>query len=129
MKNETAIWLNYAAENLESARILPDSGLFNPCLQNIQQCVEKSLKAVLVEISADLIKTHSISRLKQMLIENSVAINITDEECDILDTLYLPSKYPIGSVIPEYNPHEDICRDCIEIAYRVNTSVKKILEE
>ena len=41
MKNETKTWLDYAAENLESAHILGDSDLFNSCLQNIQQCVEK----------------------------------------------------------------------------------------
>lgn len=28
MKDETATWLDYAAENLESSRILLDSGLF-----------------------------------------------------------------------------------------------------
>lgn len=129
MKDETTIWLEYADENLASARILLDSGLYNPCLQNVQQCVEKSLKAVLIELYADLIKTHSISRLKQMLTENGTDINITDDECDFLDSVYLPSKYPIGSIIPEYNPDADICRDCIAIADRVNKSVKDILWE
>lgn len=127
MKDETAIWLKYAAENLESARILLDNGLYNSCLQNVQQSVEKSLKAVLVELSADLVKTHSISRLKQMLMEKGADVNITDDECDLLDTIYLPSKYPIGSVIPEYTPDADICRDCVAIASRVNNSVVKIL--
>lgn len=127
MKDETAIWLKYAAENLEFARILLDNGLYNSCLQNVQQSVEKSLKAVLVELSADLVKTHSISRLKQMLMEKGADVNITDDECDLLDTIYLPSKYPIGSVIPEYTPDADICRDCVAIASRVNNSVVKIL--
>jgi len=36
MKDETAVWLEYAAENLASAQILLDSGLFNSCLQNVQ---------------------------------------------------------------------------------------------
>jgi HEPN domain-containing protein len=42
MKNETKRWLEYAEENLKSARILKDSHLFNSCLQNTQQCVESS---------------------------------------------------------------------------------------
>src|SRR3989339_890024 len=120
MKDETAVWIEYAAENLASAQVLLDSGLFNSCLQNVQQCVEKSLKAVLVELYANLVKTHSISKLKQMLTEKGTDINITNDECDLLDTIYLPSKYPIGSVIPEYIPDADICRDCIAIACRVN---------
>jgi HEPN domain-containing protein len=129
MKDETAIWLRYANENLESARVLLDSSLFNPCLQNVQQCIEKLLKALLVELSVELIKTHSISRLKQKLMENGASIPITDEECDLLDTIYLPSKYPISSVIPEYNPDETICRDCIDIATRVNVAVNSILKK
>jgi HEPN domain-containing protein len=127
MKNETITWLDYAAENLESARVLLDSNLFNSCLQNVQQCVEKLLKAVLVELSAKLIKTHSISRLKQALADKGLAAHITDDECDLLDTIYLPSKYPIGSVIPDYEPDADICRECMEVARRVEKTVKEIL--
>ena len=41
MKNKTKIWLDYTAENLESAQILLDSNFFNSCLQNVQQYVEK----------------------------------------------------------------------------------------
>lgn len=32
MKNETKIWIDYAGENLESARILLNSDLYNSCL-------------------------------------------------------------------------------------------------
>ena len=51
MKDETRKWLEYADENLKSAKVLLDSELFNPCLQNAQQAVEKMLKAMLVEFS------------------------------------------------------------------------------
>ena len=34
MKNETKNWIKYAIENLESAKVLIDSQLYNPCLQN-----------------------------------------------------------------------------------------------
>jgi len=48
MKDETKTWLQYADENFEAAKMLLDGGLFNPCLQNIQQSIEKLLKALLV---------------------------------------------------------------------------------
>ena len=54
MKNETIIWLKYANENLSSAELLLDGSLFNPCLQNVQQAVEKYLKAIIVEASLGL---------------------------------------------------------------------------
>jgi len=44
MKDETQVWLKYSEENFQSAKILLGSKLFNPCLQNIQQSVEKTQK-------------------------------------------------------------------------------------
>ena len=44
MKDDAEIWLQYSEENLQSAKLLLESGLFNPCLQYLQQCVEKALK-------------------------------------------------------------------------------------
>jgi HEPN domain-containing protein len=129
MRGETKIWLDYAAENLESARILLNSNLFNSCLQNVQQSVEKFLKSLFAEFSYKLIKTHSIAKLKQVLTEQSVLVDISEDDCDLLDTIYLPSKYPIDSVIPDYQPDAEICRQCIAIAEQVEQSVKKILAE
>jgi len=48
MSDEAGTWLRYTEENLRSARLLLEHGLLNPCLQNAQQAVEKSLKAVLI---------------------------------------------------------------------------------
>ena len=129
MKDETRIWLDYAAENLESARILLNSSLFNSCLQNVQQSVEKLLKSLFAEFSYKLIKTHNIAKLRQILKEKSIWVDISEDDCDLLDTVYLPSKYPIASVIPDYQPDDEICDQCIKIAERVVLSVKKILAE
>jgi HEPN domain-containing protein len=124
MKDETKIWMKYADENLKSARLLLDGSLFNACLQNIQQSVEKSLKALLVEFSIKLIKTHSIGKLTAALAEHDVDVDITEDECDLLDTIYLPSKYPLGGVIPDFEPDADICRQCLSISKKVIKSVK-----
>lgn len=128
MKNETRKWLEYADENLRSAQILMDSGLYNPCLQNLQQGVEKWMKAVLVELSGKFIKTHSIAKLKHELEEIGTLFDITDDECDLLDTIYLPSKYPVVSAIPDYDPDLEICKTCVEIAMRVEKSALKIID-
>ena len=129
MKDETKMWLDYAAENLASARILLKSSLFNSCLQNARQSVEKLLKSLFTEFSYKLIKTHSIAKLRQVLKEQGIFIDISEDDCDLLDTIYLPSKYPIGSVIPDYQPDAEICGQCIAIAEQVEQSVKKILAE
>ena len=102
MKEETKNWLEYSKENFDSAKILLKSKLFNPCLQNVQQTIEKALKAILIENDINFKKTHDILELKILLNKNNIEINITDENCDFLNSIYLPSKYPIGSVIPDF---------------------------
>jgi len=128
MKNETKIWLKYCRENFESAIILLKSNLFNPCLQNAQQSVEKALKAVLLENDILFKKTHDILELKLLLSKKNIDINLSEVECDFLNSIYLPSKYPLGSVIPDYDPDEDVCKKAIKIATNVNKSVSTLLE-
>ena len=125
MKDETKIWLKYANENLRSAKLLLESGLFNPCLQNVQQAVEKWLKALIVDASLRLRKTHSINELRNALESAGIDIDITEDECDLLDSIYLPSKYPLGGVLPDFEPDMEICTKCIAIAERIKPSVEK----
>ena len=127
MKDETKTWIDYAGENLESSKILLDSKLYNPCLQNVQQSVEKSLKAIFIEKAIKLKRTHDILELKYLLQDNDIALDLTDDDCDFLNTIYLPSKYPIGSVLAEYDPDEKICKDAIKIAAKVLKSVNQFL--
>ena len=124
MREETKSWIVFAEENIEAANVLLESSLFNPCLQNIQQSVEKSLKALIIEKAIGLKKTHSISELNVLLAKNNFDINITDDECDLLDSIYLPTKYPVGSVLPDFEPDNQICVVAIDIAKRVLEDVK-----
>ena len=48
MQEETSNWLKYSEENLEAAKVLFESNLYNPCLHNIQQSIEKALKSLFV---------------------------------------------------------------------------------
>ena len=127
MKDESRIWFDYAEENLNSARVLFENELYNPCLQNVQQSVEKAFKALLIQRLGKIKKTHSIVELNNIVIHLGLHIDITEEECDFLDTIYLPSKYPLQSVLPNFYPDHQICQDSILIADRVLSSVKNEL--
>ena len=128
MKDETKQWLDYADENLQSAKLLLDHKLFNPVLQNVQQAVEKMLKAVFIEFAIKFKKTHSITELATILAENNVEIDITEDNCDLLDSVYLPSRYPLGSVLPDFVPDPQTCSKCVAIAEDVRNSVLKLLK-
>jgi HEPN domain-containing protein len=128
MKDETKIWLEYAKENLKSSKVLLESKLYNPCLQNIQQSVEKAIKAILIEKSIILRKTHSINELRNILDENKLDAKLSEDDCDFLDSIYLPSKYPMVSVLPFYEPNEETCQRGIKVAESVIQTVQNIIK-
>jgi HEPN domain-containing protein len=128
MQEETKNWLTYSEENLEAAKVLLESKLFNPCLQSIQQSVEKALKSLFIERAIPFKKTHNIMELKTILEKNNVTTKLTEDECDFLDSIYLPTKYPVGSALPSFYPDEKICSDSLSLAARVLIHVKSILK-
>ncbi|MCF6333099.1 MAG: HEPN domain-containing protein [Draconibacterium sp.] len=127
MKDEAKIWLDFALENLKSSEILLESLLFNPCLQNAQQCIEKAIKSILIEKGITIKKTHDILELNHTLIKNKIHIGITEDECDLINTIYLPSKYPLGSVLPDFIPDHKFCLEIIEISKQVYFKIEEIL--
>lgn len=128
MKNETKAWIDYADENLKSAEVLLQNGLFNACLQNIQQAAEKHLKSLLIEKGTGLIKSHSIRQLIHALAEHQITITMSEDEIDLLDSIYLPSKYPLMSVLPKFLPDKKLCEKCINIAFQIKSSVLDLLK-
>jgi len=129
MNDETSVWLGYAEENINAARVLLNENLLNSCLQNAQQAAEKALKAFLIEKNAPLKKTHSIQELVRILNSPDNLIEITDDEIDLLDSVYLPSKYPLGSALPHFEPTAEICLQCLDVAERILKSVKSFYQK
>ena len=128
MKNETKAWLDYADENMKSAEVLLQNGLFNACLQNIQQAAEKHLKSLLIEKGTGLIKSHSIRQLIHALAEHQITITMSEDEIDLLDSIYLPSKYPLMSVLPRFMPDKKLCETCMAIASKIKNNVLDLLK-
>jgi HEPN domain-containing protein len=128
MKGESIAWLDYAEENLDAAKALLEEEIYNPCLQNAQQAVEKALKAVLLAESKLVRKTHSIQDLVGLLADTGVDAHLSRDDCELLDTIYLPSKYPLGGVLPDFEPDQETCIKCLEIAERIVAFAKEIVE-
>jgi len=82
-----------------------------------------------IENGLKLQKTHNILSLNEILKQNDIHLNITDDEIDSIDTIYLSSKYPFGSVLPDFEPDKEICLECIDIASRVQEDIKKYLKK
>ena len=127
MKDETLLWIKYADENLASAKVLLTSSLYNPSLQNSQQAIEKYIKACFIENGLKLQKTHNISSLVEILKQNTYFLSISEDNIDLIDSIYLSSKYPFGSVLPDFEPDEKICNVCIDIADTIKLDISGIL--
>lgn len=116
MKDEMRIWVSYADENLDVAALALDHGHLNACLQNAQQAVEKYLKAVIIERDLPFLRTHSVRELVGTLTEHDITPLISEDEMDLMDTIYVPSKYPVYSALPEALPDRAICHEALSIA-------------
>ena len=125
MKDETGDWIRYANENLAVAKLARRDGHLNACIQNVQQSVEKALKAVVTEFGLPFRKTHSIAELHQLLVAAGRDCALTEEECEILDAVYLPSKYPLGGVLPPVQIDSALCDACIAAAERALDTVRR----
>jgi HEPN domain-containing protein len=125
MKDETHLWLSYADENLDVAELAFDHGHLNACLQNAQQAVEKYLKAIIVDRNLEFRRTHSIRELLGLLATQEIDLNVSDDETDLLDSIYLPSKYPIYSTLPQALPDTVFVKTPLILPERLKTSHPK----
>lgn len=123
MSVDASRWVVYADENLAIAQMALDGGYYNACLQNAQQAVEKYLKAMLLMRKHSFQKTHSIGTLNNQLVELGIPLMLTEEDCILLDSIYMPSKYPFGSALPDFNPDSDICMQCLSMVNAVRKGV------
>ena len=129
MKDETCAWLNYAAENLAVAELSLAHNHLNASLYNAQQAVEKYLKALTIEYGLPFKKTHTIFVLWQALADHGFDTALTEEDCALLDSVFMPSRYPLFSILPDAMPDRETCEKCIGIARRVRENIRLTLQK
>ena len=122
------LYIIYADENLDVSALTLEHGHLNACLQNAQQAVEKYLKAAIVERDLRLPRTHSARVLVRILGEGDIIPDISDDEIDFMDAICIPSKYPVYSALPRTVPDHSLCREALDVALRLQSSVRRILQ-
>ena len=75
---------------------------------------------MLIEFALELRKTHNIRELKGLLGKAHMDIDLSDDDCHLLDAVYLPSRYPVGGALPDADPDRETCQHCLSIAERVH---------
>lgn len=128
MSAEWRLWIRYAEENCQTAALCFENSLFNACLQNAQQAVEKSLKALCLASDLPIRKTHSIQELIADLHRAGINLELGDDDIDLLDSIYLPSKYPLGPALPDFHPDNVLAQRCLTLMNRVLNDVRNRLK-
>ena len=115
MKASVKEWLDFAGVDLLAAeRLCIDEKLASVVCFHCQQCVEKSLKALLE--SKDIIppKTHDLIRIYGMI---EGQLDIEEDMLASLNELYIDSRYPAAfGLLPHGKPTIEDARKFFEFA-------------
>jgi HEPN domain-containing protein len=102
-------WLELAKHNFEGAEILLEAGHYTDIIGlELQQSIEKTLKALLAYEGHKIERTHELSLLLRRVEAN---LKIKDEYydlCDIATTYYSEQRYPVEKT--ELPPVEEILK-------------------
>ena len=133
MKKISEEWLKAAKDDLRVAdKIIADEALTHMVAFHSQQCIEKSLKAVMEEYGIDLVKIHNLERLLAIA-KNHVEIDVDIVLIEKMDKLYIDSRYPADfGLLPDGKPTIEDAEEFYDAASSVyevvKTNLKKTIE-
>ena len=130
MKKISEEWLKAAKDDLRVAdKIITDETLTHMVAFHSQQCIEKSLKAVMEEYGIDLVKIHNLERLLA-IVKNHVKIDVDIVLIEKMDKLYIDSRYPADfGLLPDGKPTIEDAEEFYDAASSVHEVVKTNLEK
>jgi len=130
MKKISEEWLKAAKDDLSVAdKIISDESLTHMVAFHSQQCIEKSLKAVMEEYGIDLVKIHNLERLLA-IVKNHVEIDVDIVLIEKMDKLYIDSRYPADfGLLPDGKPTTEDAEEFYDAASSVYEVVKTNLEK
>ena len=119
MKNQhgTEEWLRRARSNMARAKMgkLSEAILYEDLCFDCQQTVEKSLKGLLIHIDIGFPRTHSITRLIELIEEAGITVPEYVKDAITLTVYAVDARYPSNQESVEENEYQE----AVEIAEKV----------
>jgi HEPN domain-containing protein len=117
-------WLKFAGEDLAAAEVLLNAKIFNLVLFHSQQCVEKSLKALILFEGKNPPKTHQLSSL--VLLVSGLSFEPFRKGYEVLDQIYMPSRYPdaLPGTLPDGLPNRNQAMEALQTAREIFTFIQ-----
>jgi len=131
MRKQAKRWLRQGEADLKAEKDSMNACNYEwSCFQS-QQSAEKCLKAYLYDLGYTSLVTHSIKILIKKCEQKNRAFSILIKEAKILDTFYIPTRYPSGldeDIAPvDYYDKED-AENCLKCATLILKTVKKYIK-
>ncbi len=129
MRKATEVWMNDAKEERETATILLDHGKFKGACYHAQQCVEKCLKALILEKGKKPEKSHDIIKLLNDVSLSGYDISFPVDDAVFMNSIYR-GRYPADEgLLPHGEPSGDESGRAVRIAENVFEILRKHLGE
>ncbi|HLA06370.1 MAG TPA: HEPN domain-containing protein [Anaerolineales bacterium] len=111
-------WLEFARQDFRIAELAMKEGFYNQACFHSEQCVEKVLKAWMVENGKKIPRTHSMADLLTLIPAD--AVGDMSEEILLLDRFYIPTRYPdaLPGSLEDGMPDKDEAIEALDIATR-----------
>ncbi len=121
-------WLAFARQDAQIADLAMREGIFNQVCFHSQQCVEKSLKALIVHQGQTPPRIHKLTDLLALV--SAVPLSAMAREIYLLDRFYTVTRYPgfsplTSQTLPDQHDAEealDIARKVLDIVTNIVTS-------
>ena len=129
MKPMTELWLKAAEDDLRVvARIASDEYLTHMVAFHAQQCIEKSLKAIIEEYELGHLRVHNLGRLFE-IVRPKVTLAADVVLIEKMDKLYIDARYPgeLG-LLPNGKPTRADAQQFYDCAKSIYEQVKRILD-
>jgi len=129
--NLPELWLQYASDDLRSAKILLAEGVYNITCFHSQQAVEKLFKALIAAYDQPIPRTHNLIRLHKIC-EGLFGdkIETDDEKLILLNDVYIDSRYPADfGVLPSGQPGEREAKMTYSHAKEIDTLLRPLVKD
>ena len=127
MREGIEAWRRQAEEELKTAEYLRAGGFHRGACYHAQQCVEKSIKTMLLERGWELEKLHSIHRLTAVAEEYRLPLQLQPGDVDFIDEIYR-GRYPAESgLLPLGDPTAADAGRAVALAVRTVGALRAML--
>jgi HEPN domain-containing protein len=127
MRNTTAGWLADAQQELEMAVVLFEHSKYRGACIHSQQCVEKGLKALILERGRRPARTHDLVELLNLVTADGWGVVLPMEAAVFLNSVYR-GRYPTEEgLLPLGEPAEEDARRALSAAETLMKSLRSVL--